>query len=72
MVAGEEELSFLEGKLQPEVELTSLGINSLLFIKLVVAIEDEFDIEFDDDDLDAGKLKTVEDFMDYIEARLEN
>ena len=30
--------------------LTDLGINSITFVKILIAIENEYDFEFDDDD----------------------
>lgn len=47
-------------------KLADLGINSMSFIKLVVGLEDKFDIEFDDDDLDVTRFKTVGDVAGYI------
>jgi acyl carrier protein len=44
-----------------------MGYNSLNFIELVVKSEVEFEIEFNDDDLDYHKFNTVKDFVDYIE-----
>lgn len=53
-----------------EDDLSVLGINSVSFIKLVVEIEQEFDIEFEDDSLDFNNLKTIKDINDYIEKLL--
>jgi acyl carrier protein len=49
-------------------QLMDLDINSLAFIKIVVALEDEFDVEFQDEDLDISKFETVEDIVKYIES----
>lgn len=43
-------------------EIASLGLNSITFIKFIVAIEEKFNIEFDDDDLNVEDYKTVNDF----------
>ncbi len=44
-----------------------LGLNSLGFIKLVVDLENEFDVDFDDDDLEAGD-KSINDLIDFLES----
>lgn len=55
-----------------EVELTStiqgdLGADSLDMVEVVMAIEDEFDIEIPDED--TVEIKTVKDIVDYIENK---
>lgn len=46
-----------------------LGADSLDMVELVMAAEEEFDIEISDED--AEKLKTVGDIYDYIDKRLK-
>ena len=48
------------------------GINSILFVKLVVAFEEEFGIEFDDDDLYFENFKKISDLVDYLYERIQN
>ncbi len=43
-----------------------LGADSLDTVEMIMALEEEFDIEIPDDE--AEKLKTVRDVMDYIQA----
>ena len=43
-----------------------LGADSLDVIELVMAIEDEFEIEIED--IAASKIATVQDALDYIEG----
>ncbi len=43
-----------------------LGADSLDAVELVMAIEEEFDLEIDDSD--ATKIKTVQDIIDYLES----
>lgn len=43
-----------------------LGADSLDQVELIMALEDEFDLEIPDED--AEKLKTVSDALSYIEA----
>ncbi len=49
--------------------LVELGINSLTFMKIVVKIEAEFDLEFEDEDLDLNKFLTVGSCVTYAENR---
>lgn len=42
-------------------------INSINYIKLIVAIENEFDIEIPDEYLDISKLNTVRDIALFVE-----
>ena len=44
-----------------------LGADSLDTVELIMAFEEEFDIEITDED--AQKIKTVKDVMEYIEAK---
>lgn len=45
-----------------------LGADSLDAVELIMAIEEEFDIEIDD--TTATKIKTVQDIIDYLESEL--
>lgn len=47
-------------------ELTSLGLTSLLFIKFVVRLEVEFDIDFDDENMDVRNFITINDIVAYV------
>lgn len=40
-------------------DLTTYNLNSILFIKLIVAIEDRYAFEFDDEYLLLEKMKTI-------------
>lgn len=46
-----------------------LGLNSLDVVNVVVAFEDEFDIEIDDDDI--SSMVRVEDAIRYITERCQ-
>lgn len=50
--------------------IEDLGADSLDVVELVMALEDEFEIEIDDDT--AGAITSVKHAMDYIESTLEN
>jgi len=61
-----EQLGIETSKVTPEASFTEeLGADSLDVVELVMAFEEEFKIEIDDDS--AGKIKTVQDAIDYIE-----
>lgn len=63
-----EELSLNPDDITPDAELTKdLGINSLELADLVLLCEDEFGIEFDEDDL--HQFITVDDVVKFIEAK---
>ena len=52
----------------PESSLIEdLGANSLTVVELVMAMEENFTLEIDDDE--AGKLITVQDTIDFINAK---
>ena len=60
-----EQLGVDRGKVTPEASFTTdLGADSLDSVELIMAIEDEFEIEIPDEDVE--KLKTVGDLQDYI------
>jgi acyl carrier protein len=55
-------------KIKPEADFgKELGADSLDVVELVMAIEDEF--ELDIDDKIASKIATVQDALNYIEGR---
>ena len=66
-----EELSINEDEIVPSAELMNdLGINSLELADLVIYCEDEFGIEFNEDDI--HKLITINDVVEYLEANTNN
>ena len=50
----------------PDDDLSSIGINSLTFIKLVIATEMEFGVSWSDEDLDFRNFSTINQIMNYI------
>ncbi len=54
-------------ELKPETTMSELGLDSLTTVEVVVACEDEFDIEIDQDATPA----TVGEFVELVEAQLE-
>lgn len=57
-------------KIDMDTPLQDLGINSMLFMKIVVAIENEFDFEFQNENLDYSKFQTYGDILKFIEDEI--
>ncbi len=58
-----------ESDVVPEASLADdFNADSLDIIELITAVEDAFKIEIPDDDVE--KMRTVQDALDYIEAKL--
>lgn len=52
----------------PEASLVDdLGADSLALVELIMSMEEAFDMEIDDDD--AGDMVTVQDIIEYVEAK---
>ena len=47
-------------------DLRDIGMDSLKFISVIVTIEDIYEIEFEDEMLSMGRLRTVTSFVDYV------
>ena len=62
-----EQLGVEADQVKPEAQFVNdLGADSLDTVELIMALEEEFDIEIPDDK--AEKIKTVGEAIDYIEA----
>ena len=62
------QLGINPSKIKPEADFgKELGADSLDVVELVMAIEDEFEMEIDDKT--ASKIATVQDALNYIEGR---
>ncbi len=60
-----EQLGVEDDQVTPEASfMDDLGADSLDTVELVMALEEEFDIEISDED--AEKIQTVQNAMDYI------
>lgn len=65
-----EQLGIDESQITPEAKFVDdLGADSLDTVELVMALEEEFDLEISDEE--AEKLTTVKKVVDYIESRLK-
>ena len=62
-----EQLGVAADEVTPEASfIEDLGADSLDIVELVMALEEEFNIEISDED--AEKIRTVKDVVTYIEA----
>ena len=52
-----------------DADLTSAGINSIMFIKIAVSLETEFDFEFDDEMLLFTAFSTLRSITEYVELK---
>lgn len=50
--------------------LLELGINSISFIKIIVQLENVFDIEFPEKDLKSKSFDSLNDIAVYVESKL--
>ncbi len=64
-----EKLGVSEDKITPQASFVDdLGADSLDQVELIMAFEDEFDVEIPDED--AEKMRTVQDALNYLESKL--
>lgn len=71
IISGLMEDETVKERLAQSDDLTQIGINSISFIKLVVELENTFDIEFEDDALDYFKFESLETLCAYVEQLKE-
>ncbi|MEZ4392984.1 MAG: acyl carrier protein [Polyangiales bacterium] len=56
-------------ELKPEASfINDLGADSLAIVELVLALEEEFELDIPDEDTE--RIRTVQDAVDYITSRL--
>ena len=48
------------------IDFTAIGVDSITFINIIVALEQEFDIEFDDEMLLISQYSNVKEFIEYV------
>lgn len=64
-----EQLDIAEDKIQPTSNITDdLGADSLDAVEIIMALEETFNIEIPDEDID--RIKTVEDVIVYLAGRV--
>ncbi len=63
-----EQLGVDAERIKPEASfIDDLGADSLDIVELIMAMEEEFDVEIPDED--AERLKTVQDVVKYLEGK---
>ncbi len=62
----EENMLKEETELSGESVLAELGINSVKYIVLTLAIETEYDIDFEDEALVVSSFETIDDIAAYV------
>jgi len=53
-------------KLEYNTPLLTLGIDSILALSILVEIEEEYDIEIDDSDLNMDKIRDIHSFAQLV------
>ena len=56
-----------ENEIGEDDSLANLGIDSLRSVELIVALEDNLNVTFDDSDLDPSILTTVKSIIELVE-----
>lgn len=65
-----EQLGVSADEVKPESTFEELGADSLDLTELIMAMEEEFDIEIADDE--SQKILKVQDAIDYIESKKQD
>ena len=63
-----DQLEVAAGKLNMETTLEDIDADSLDIVELVMALEEEFDLEISDQEVE--NIKTVGDIIEYIESQV--
>lgn len=66
----ESNLEFRNKDVTLEMEFADAGVDSVTFITIVVALEEEFNFEFDDEMLLITKFPTIKAIVDYVQEKM--
>lgn len=61
----------IDANITEETSLVELGIDSLMTVELVLGLEDAFDIQFNDSDLEMENLRNVRDIVNLVNKYIE-
>lgn len=64
------ERSFMGDEVKKEDEFSAIGINSIDIVDVIVEIEDEFGISFNDSALNVEKFRTIENVIEMVNELL--
>ncbi len=63
-------VDFEVADMKPETGLLELGLDSLDYVSLQLAIKKKYGVEINFDDFTSGQITTIAEFCSYIEDRL--
>jgi len=55
-----------------DTKFIELGLESIAFVSIIVEVEDNYEIEFDDENMIAHNYQTVGDFIKYVKDKIAN
>jgi len=64
------ELFNVQSKLGQNDNLISIGLDSIRFVNLIVALEEMYDVSFEDDEFLVENFSTVQQIIDRIQSKL--
>ena len=56
-------------EIDTDTPLAEYGVDSFLLLELIVALEEQFDVKFDQSDITSENLKSVRTMADLIQAK---
>ena len=59
------------GSIGLDEKFSELGLSSLNFMKAIVIIESEFDLEFEDEDLKVSNFENLGTLVEFVNSKLE-
>ncbi len=63
-------LEFSSDEFDEEEDLANYGLNSSMLLELIANIENEFSIEFIDDDFDSDNFRNLNCIVNYVDNKL--
>lgn len=65
------EIQLDKESIEYDQDLEELGMESIVFVKIIVALEMKYDIEFPDEDLLMSNMKSIRDFDRKVKKLIE-